>query len=218
MTQFPTRDFIALANGVAKTGKFQQMTVRTLLSHFGQERRGSEVVRSMHRKLRSLGVETEPRFDAVHVDSTVQIIPRQKRAPGRPRKYDGASVPVSPARSSPAEPMPPAPLVVKSEEATLAEESRCPYLTIGLLASANRKPYSVRANDSLESAVTLMMLHNISHVPVMQSERGVDGMITWRSIGNRKAANKQAASARDCMEKEVRIVAQDAPRAAARWG
>jgi hypothetical protein len=83
MTQFPSRDFVAIANGVAKTGKFRQMTVRSLLSHFGQERRGSEVVRSMYRKLRRLGVETEPRFDAVHIDSTVQIIPRQKRTDGR---------------------------------------------------------------------------------------------------------------------------------------
>jgi len=107
--------------------------------------------------------------------------------------------------------MPPAPLIVKSDETVLADESRCPYLTIGLLASANRKPHSVRANDSLEAAVTLMMLHNISHVPVMQSERSVDGMITWRSIGSRKAANHRTTTARDCMEREVRVVAQDAP-------
>src|SRR5207302_623614 len=78
--------FVAFGREVAKSGKPVTMTVRQLLRHFGQERRGSEVIRFINYKLRYLGLETSPRFDEVHIDGSVSIIPRPKRPPGRPAR------------------------------------------------------------------------------------------------------------------------------------
>jgi hypothetical protein len=103
------------------------------------------------------------------VDSSIKIIPRPKRERGRPRKRTFvAGLPVTTiAKSLPGK----ATIVPSSEEDEEAAESRRPYLTIGLLASANRKPHFVRATDDVKTAVTLLLMHKISHVPVMQSER-----------------------------------------------
>ncbi|HEV2455801.1 MAG TPA: CBS domain-containing protein [Verrucomicrobiae bacterium] len=209
MRETVTEEFIVLGREVARTAKPQTMTVRELLRHFGQERRGSEVVRFINYKLRYLGLETEPRFDEVHIDGSVNIVPRQRRPPGRPAKNPVPVITLSPEEidgrgvSS----------AQLSAEYNNDEDDRTrqPYLRIGLLSSANQKLYKVRGNDKLETAVTLLLMHDITHIPVMQSERAVDGIITWRSIGRSKAANKSIVKAQDCMEPAPRVVPIDAP-------
>jgi CBS domain-containing protein len=211
MSDTVTKEFVALCRDVAKTGKAHSMTVRQLLGHFGQERRGREVIRFINYKLRYLGLGTDPRFDEVHIDSTVDIIPRPKRPPGRPRSIAGNGKQSSTAVE--AQPTPDAVsavTVAAAEEEEEAEQGRRPYLTIGLLASANRKPHCVRPNDDLKTAVTLMLMNKISHVPVMQSERVAEGVITWRSIGQAKAGNREAIRARDCLE-PVRVLSHNSP-------
>lgn len=47
---------------------------------------------------------------------------------------------------------------------------------------------SVKPNSTLREAVTLMLTHDFSQLPVMQSERDVKGVVSWESIGRRLAA------------------------------
>lgn len=210
MSENVSKEFVALSREVAKSGKPHSITVRDLLRHFGQERRGSEVVRFINYKLRYLGLDTEPPFEEVHIDSSVQLIPRPKRPRGRPPKSILATppnlnvIPTVPVHSAPE-------IVTVQASDEQLEAPREAVLRIGLLESAIRKPYSVRSNDPLEMAITLLMMHDITHIPVMQSERMVEGIITWRSIGRTKAANRQTARAQDCMETVPRIVPLDAP-------
>jgi hypothetical protein len=68
------------------------------------------------------------------------------------------------------------------------------------LKAANTKPVSVKPTDKLETAVTLMMSHDFSQLPVMTSDRDVKGLISWRAIGNRLALNKKCESVKDPME------------------
>jgi hypothetical protein len=148
-------EFIALAKEVAKTGQPCSLTIRQLLNHFGVERRGREITQFINYKLKYLGLETDPKFDQVldqvHIESTVKIIPRPIRPRGRPRKYGVTEINsvaevqfISPANSEKLET--PKTEIIVSEEDEEAEELRRPYLTIGLLASANKKPDSVRSN------------------------------------------------------------------------
>lgn len=168
MSDTISKEFVALGREVAKSGKAQPMTVRELLKHFGQERRGSEVIRFINYKLRYLGLDTSPRFDEVHIDGSINVIPRPKRPRGRPFTF-GTKKPVAvevagptaAARKSPTEVS--ATLAGEDE----AEEPRQPFLRIGLLGSANTVPHSVRGSDTLETAVTLLMMHDITHIPVM---------------------------------------------------
>jgi hypothetical protein len=62
-----------------------------------------------------------------------------------------------------------------------------PIYRIGRLESANRKPVSVKPEATLTQATTLMLTHDFSHLPVMNTGREVKGVISWRSIGSRLA-------------------------------
>ena len=70
MPPSPSSEFVTLAKEVAATGKPRTLPVRNLLASFELSRRGSQVVRQINASLRKLGVETEARFDALHIDST----------------------------------------------------------------------------------------------------------------------------------------------------
>lgn len=50
-----------------------------------------------------------------------------------------------------------------------------------------------------------MLQHDFSQLPVMQGEREVRGVITWKSIGSRLALGQTCAAVKDCRE-DVRII------------
>jgi predicted transcriptional regulator len=54
-------------------------------------------------------------------------------------------------------------------------------------------------------AVTLMLQHDFSQLPVMQGEREVKGMITWKSIASKQALGCKCDQVGDCRE-DARIV------------
>ena len=81
-------------------------------------------------------------------------------------------------------------------------ESQTADLTyrIGTLESANRKPISVKPDDSLEKATTLMLFHEFSQLPVMPNERDVKGVVSWKSIGSRLALGSKFDFVRQCLD------------------
>lgn len=80
-----------------------------------------------------------------------------------------------------------------------------PIYRISKLASSVCKPLSVSPDTNLEEAVTHMLTHDFSQLPVMTSERDVKGMITWTSIGSRLAMGKHCSTARELMEQHHEI-------------
>jgi CBS domain-containing protein len=68
------------------------------------------------------------------------------------------------------------------------------------LRSANQKPIWVHPDQSVIEAVTLMIRHDYSQLPVMTNDRTVRGMISWRSIGGLLCLKKRAITVRDCIE------------------
>ena len=54
---------------------------------------------------------------------------------------------------------------------------------IGLLIPKDRTLVKVPPNAKLEEATTLMRAYNYSQLPVMEGERKVNGIISWKSIG-----------------------------------
>jgi predicted transcriptional regulator len=71
---------------------------------------------------------------------------------------------------------------------------------IDRLESANRKPVSTKPDKQLHEAVTLMLTHDYSQLPVLTTERGVKGVVSWKTIGSRLALNRPCTLVRDCME------------------
>ena len=83
-----------------------------------------------------------------------------------------------------------------------------PTFRLGRLDAANKQIVAVQPNDSLEKAVTLMLTNDFSQLPVINGERDVKGMVSWKTIGSRLALNKPCLQCKDFME-PAQILSQD---------
>jgi predicted transcriptional regulator len=170
------------AESAKKSGP-QPMTARQLLGWYGFARRGTNQVADIRKDLKKLGVKTEPDFLGVWMDAPILL---QSSKEDKPEAGKGpakeASVVVVPVAQKP-------------ETAEVSPSHR-----ISRLKAANTKPVNVKPTDSLDIAVTLMMKHDFSQIPVMTSEREVKGIVSWRSIGNLLAMGKACTAVKDCME------------------
>lgn len=149
--------------------KPQSVTARTFIRWFGAERRSSWNVTFIRQHLKEYQLATVPDFAYVYIDSHISFVVAPKKKPG----------------------------LVQEEIAP--DVYRDPTYRIGKLASANRQPVSVKPDDLIATAVTLMITHDYSQLPVMTSEREVKGIISWASLGSQLALGKEPKSARDCM-------------------
>ena len=78
------------------------------------------------------------------------------------------------------------------------EDSAGPIHQIDTLPAANKKPVSVKPEQAMSAATTIMQLHDYSQLPVMTNER-VKGMISWKSIGANLSLGRQCEYVRQCM-------------------
>jgi CBS domain-containing protein len=186
------------ADQIHQTGEGRRETVRTLLSWFGAQRRGLWVVESVRDALRQVELDTKPDFEVVYIDSEVELIPAEKTAKNQNAgETNTVEVQQSGGNGSAAPVM-----VVAAKD---------PVPRIGMLAAANQKPTSVCRDADVTEAVTLMMLNDFSQLPVMQGDREVSGMISWKSIGQSRAKGKSFQYVRECMAVDVKILNYDVP-------
>lgn len=182
-------DLAQIAKDVLEKKESRRATVRTLLSWFGAQRRGIWVSQQVREGLKQAGLTTDPDFESIYIDSEVHFRPLNLAANKGAQGVNG---------NGSAQPAP--------------EESGVdPVPRIGLLKSANQMPVSIAPDATLAEAATLMMMHDYSQLPVMQGDRTVKGMISWKGIGHATAVGRNPKFVRDAMDTSVEIVAQDAP-------
>lgn len=75
-----------------------------------------------------------------------------------------------------------------------------PTYRIGSLPAANKTLVTVNKDDDIGRAIALMLQHNFSQLPIMQGERDVKGVVTWKSIGSRQAFGARCDRVGDCRE------------------
>jgi CBS domain-containing protein len=92
--------------------------------------------------------------------------------------------------------------VVESPENLSGED---PTFRIGSLPAANKTLIVVNQDDSLTKAISLMLQHDFSQLPVMRGEREVKGVVTWKLIGSKLALGCKCEHVGDCRE-DARIV------------
>ena len=178
-----------------QAGKRRRAKVRTLLAWFGQKRRGSSVVWTVRRALRDLGLRTDPDFSTIGIDAVVSfsLVPA-KASTGQDRSgtTDGGTA----GGNGGTESLP-----------------TDPALYVGMLPAATSGVITVRRDCTLSAAVTEMMYHNYSQLPVTQDLRRIDGMISWRSIGVARTKKRDADCeyVRDCLDKGYSTVGLDTP-------
>ena len=178
----------------------QPVTVREFISWFSAERRGSWVVWNIRRHLEEAKLRTIPYFDNAYIDSQIRFEIIEPLLPVEEQiSAEDISANDEPCTTLDIDSMPP--LITGA----LAD----PSFRIGRLESANTKPLSVNPNTTLNEAVTLMLRHNYSQLPVMTNERDVKGIISWESIGARLALGRNPSYVRECMKPHYEVGLDD---------
>ena len=153
-------------------------TVRTVLSWFGGQRRGSWIVEHIRNALKNAGLETVPDIWSTYLDGELRFSLRD----------DTADNPIQ------------TPLADRPVQQTVAVTAPDPTYRLDRLPSANVPPLSVRPDDSLEVAISLMLKTDFSQLPVMEGQRTLKGIINWASIAQRQGLGVPVAKVRDCTD------------------
>jgi CBS domain-containing protein len=191
--------------------RVNRITVRDLLRMFKAERRGLNKVAEIRAALESLGLKTDPDFESEWIDGRIHIRLRPTDTSSVAEKAYTASVAVAEPddvddeveeTQSGAVALPP--LVISSQQEGIVEtkltEPPDPTFRIGNLPAANKALETVSDNDPINKAVTKMLQHDYSQLPIMHGERGVKGVISWRSIGRQMNIGGQCSRVSECRD------------------
>lgn len=166
-------------------GKEAKTTVRTLLRDFGGQRRRANMVERIRDALREAGLVTNPDFTSTWIDAEITFA----LAPPDAASADIGAEPIAPETDDAA--------------TSPSDEPKEAMQLIRMLSAANRGVLSVKPQDGLELAVTLMLAHDYSQLPVMTGPRDLKGVVSWKSIGGRLAQRTALATVSDAMEPAV---------------
>jgi CBS domain-containing protein len=155
MSEVSAVNWLAQIQAQVKAGQYPTVSVRELLKRFNAQRRGIHVLSKIRSDLAAYDLTTFPDFEGEYIDNIV--------------RFDAASRLKRTA--------------LDSQKDKSTEPFNDPTFRIGKLPAANRAPVSVKPNDKVSSAITIMLMNDYSQLPVMQNERDVKGVISWRSIG-----------------------------------
>ncbi len=187
-----------LAQQIRTTGRSRQVKVRTLLSWFGAQRRGIKVVREVRSALRRTKLVAEPDFEQAYIDGKISL-----RVIASAEKNRSGSKGLSTSIE--------APEILSDNIDVVSDDYSDPVPRLEMLEAANRAPVSVKRDSKVREATTKMLMNDYSQLPVTQNDRDVDGLISWRSIGEATIANKNCHFVRDCMDRNVEILRSNTP-------
>jgi CBS domain-containing protein len=175
------RRLTAIHEALAAAQPVESLTVREFISWFNAERRGYKVTYRIRRYLKDHGIRTVPDFDGVHIDARIAFAQAEPEVEAQPEQQ---AVEVPPAATEVSHML----NVVPSEPAALVAGAAAePAFRVSRLLAASTKPLSVPPDCTLCEAVTLMLRHDYSQLPVMTNERDVKGVVSWESIAPRLA-------------------------------
>ena len=90
--------------------------------------------------------------------------------------------------------------IPQDTDGALDKERPDPTLRVGALDAAHNKPMTVKPDQPLIAATTVMQLHDFSQMPVMTNPRDLRGIVSWKSIGARMVLGCECEFVRNCME------------------
>jgi CBS domain-containing protein len=177
-------------------------TVRTLLQWFGAQRRGYAINQVIEKDLDQFGIKTQPDFRYAYIDSDISFVLAADHISSEEVASDateqkGEKVATSVLIGG----LEPSGELTVSVVTTVGGAVEDPTYRIGKLAAANNPPVRIKPDGTLEEAVTLMLTHDFSQLPIMQTDREVKGIVTWASIGGRLALGNKSDSVRHYMER-----------------
>jgi len=182
---------LKLATEIAEGGG-HQVTVRELLSWFGAKRRGMWIVLKVRAALKRAKLMVEPDFEAAYIDSLVTLLHvHEAREPDSTRDPDDGLESTTDVVDAPGSPTP-----IREID---------PAHRVSKLAAANNPPLSVKPDEPLSCAITMMLTNDYSQLPVMTTDREVKGVVSWRSVGTRLAMGHKAGRISEFMDPHVEV-------------
>lgn len=187
-----------LLNEIAETlrlGRTPESTsVRELIGWFDAIRRGSFVNWRIRRALEDAGITTTPDFEGAHIDGRVQFslqTPPQIEAQDELGGNDQAPM----HRQHEPEPI-----------QFVGGAGVEPAYRVSRLLDPRLRLVTIGPDAPLEQAVTLMLRHDYSQLPVMTNERDVRGVVSWDSIGPAMTMSHPTPRfVRECMRQHVEV-------------
>lgn len=176
------------------------VTVRTFLTWFNAYRRGWYVVQKINEWLDHYNLETYPYFDHVYIDGEINF---RKSNPPNTEGNMSESTSTTATKISPTDDT----ALKTGDDITSYND---PTYRIGKLEAANKSLIFVSPDSELSEAIIKMLTYDFSQLPVMQQpNRGLKGVISWRSIGIKLSAGKSFNNVRDLMEANYQLISSD---------
>lgn len=154
----------------ARGGEPARVIVRDLLGWFGASRAGARAVATIAAALDQLELVADPAIEDTPVDSYITL--RHRVVATAPTGEDGAAVP----------------------------RLRHTGFRVEALLRNGHALVSVKPDAPVREAITLMLLHDFSQLPVMRTNWDCLGFISWKSIGH-EAFFGATLTVRDCLRK-----------------
>lgn len=167
-------EFLKEARRAADAGKPLNTSVRLLVAQWGGRARGHRISRRIEADLDNHGLVTKPDFMRVSMDDSVSLLADRRidSAPEPSGRSDTGTVVHAPEQAS-----------AETAAADGETENRPEIgLTLGNLVSPNRPLVSIAPNATYAEAMTLMLMHDYSQLPVLRSKHTCIGAVTWKSI------------------------------------
>ncbi|WP_339869382.1 CBS domain-containing protein [uncultured Algoriphagus sp.] len=102
-------------------------------------------------------------------------------------------------------------ITLKHKKKAKSSKNVDPIQRIKLLDASNKALITVNRDSKLKEAITLMMLHNYSQLPVMNGPKSVVGYISWETIGYGLSNGCKSEDVRDFMLTDFVILDYETP-------
>lgn len=180
-----------------RAGESRTKTLRSLLSIFGQARRGSVVNLRVANTLAGAGLRTEPDFREVGLDHRLRFVLADTPEPSGDSAESTSDTTADDIEVVPNE-------VPKRRDATL-------YRVVRFIADDKRDDglVSVSPDATIKKAITLMLCHDFSQLPVMGNSKHALGLFSWKSYGQAVALGHVPSTVGDCLEEPQTVNESD---------
>lgn len=179
----------------------ESISVRELIGLFGALRRGANVSWEVRRSLEHARLVTIPDFESAHIDGRVKfaLLKQPEIPPDEEIKHKADEL---------AQEIPP-----KQEPESVQFVGGAgvePAYRVSRLLDPRLRLVFIGPDATIEEAVTLMLRHDYSQLPVMTNERDVRGVVSWGSIGPAITLGQPKPQfVRECMQPHVEVKDSD---------
>lgn len=102
-------------------------------------------------------------------------------------------------------------IILKHKKKATTKNGIDPIQRVKLLPSSNNEPISVTRDSKLKEAITLMMMHNYSQLPVMGSPRNIVGYVSWETIGCALANGNVSEDIKEYICTDITLLSYETP-------